>query len=333
MKRILALLLCTLLCTSCTALPAEERAFTVVLGVDRKDATWHVHARIPTYQTGGGYTTLSAEGATLAHALSALDDAAPMHLHLDQLRLLVFSQSLAQSAEFPSALATFSARHDLRMQAAVAVTDAEMPALFEALKPTTGSRLSKSLDVLLATRREQGVIPSDTLADVLRMGERQSPVLLAVSLEGEDITLSGGYPISQEGTATAPLSPEDMQLLSLMQGRLTQGTLNLPETTLRILDTTTDISLSTPTMRTATVRLTLRCDGSALTEEALRRSIATACLGLLNGLSAANCDALGLGRQAMQHMADSAEWHAFDWPARYPEIDWSVSVGVQFPAT
>jgi hypothetical protein len=41
------------------------------------------------------------------------------------------------------------------------------------------------------------------------------------------------------------------------------------------------------------------------------------------------CDALGLGRQAVAHAKDAADWDALDWPARYREIAWTVSVGVE----
>lgn len=328
MKRFL-ILLCLLLCTGCTALPAEERAFAVALGVDHSQDGWQVYARIPTYKSGGGYTTLEGDGDTLTAALASLESASPMHLHLDQLRLLVFSERMARTDALPAALAVFTDRHDLRMQTAAAVTSAEMKSLFEAMEPAAGARLSKSIDVLLETRSQQGTIPDVTLADILRMGERQSPVLIAVQQDGKEVVLSGGWPVGQDGLAAdAPITPEEMRLLSLMQGRLRQGTLVLEDGTARVTDASAECTLLEPTLSTARLRLTLRCPSASLTPEALRQSIATACLQVLTRLAADNCDALGLGRHAMRHMQTMADWHALDWPTRFPQIEWTVSVGV-----
>lgn len=328
MKRLMTLLMCLLL-TGCAALPAEERSFAVALGVAGGTGAWRVYARIPTYRTGGGYTTVSGEGDTLPHALAALDAAAPMQLHLGQLRLLVFSADTARSAEFPAALATLSERHDLRADASLAITEDGLGALMDALKPATGARLSKSLDVLMETRLEQGTVPRAALADVMRMGDRQQPVLMNIALDGKDIAVSGGWPIGSDGSAAWMLTPEEMQLLSLMQGRLRRGVLSLAEGTVRLTDVSADVELSVPTLETASVRLILGISASPLTEEALSQATATACLGLLGRLSAVGCDALGLGRQAVAHAKDAADWDALDWPARYREIVWTVSVGVE----
>ncbi len=328
MKRLMTLLMCLLL-TGCAALPAEERSFAVALGVAGGTGAWRVYARIPTYRTGGGYTTVSGEGDTLPHALAALDAAAPMQLHLGQLRLMIFSADTARSADFPAALAALGDRHDLRADASLAITEDGLGALMDALKPATGARLSKSLDVLLETRLEQGTVPRAALADVLRMDDRQQPVLMNIALDGKDITLSGGWPIGSDGSAAWMLTPEEVQLLSLMQGRLKRGVLSLAEGTVRLTDVSADVELSVPTLETASVRLILGISASPLTEEALSQATATACLGLLGRLSAVGCDALGLGRQAVAHAKDAADWDALDWPQRYREIVWTVSVGVE----
>lgn len=328
MKRLMALLMCLLL-TGCAALPAEERSFAVALGVAGGTGAWRVYARIPTYRTGGGYTTVSGAGDTLPHALAALDAAAPMQLHLGQLRLMIFSADTARSADFPAALATLGDRHDLRADASLAITEDGLGALMDALKPATGARLSKSLDVLMETRLEQGTVPRAALADVMRMGDRQQPVLMNIALDGAEIAVSGGWPIGSDGSAAWMLTPEEVQLLSLMQGRLKRGVLSLAEGTVRLTDVSADVELSVPTLQTASVRLILGISASPLTEEALSQATATACLGLLGRLSAVGCDALGLGRQAIACARSMEDWHELDWPQRYREIVWTVSVGVE----
>ena len=328
MKRMLLLLLCLLL-SGCTALPAEERSFAVALGVDCAEQEWTAYARIPTYQTGGGYVTVSGTGDTLEAALSALDAASPMQLQLGQLRLVVFSARLARSEAFSGALDTLSARHDLRMDAYAVVTAEGMQSLMDALKPATGARLSKSLDVLMETRIKQGTTLPSVLADVLRMGERPQAVLANIGLDGGEAVVSGGWPLNADGRASQLLTPEETQLLALMTGQLTQGTLTLAEGVVRLTSVQVETELALPTMQEASIRLLLRVSEAPLTEKALSHAVATACLGLLNRLSAMGYDALGLGRQAITHVNDMAEWHELDWPTRYRDMDWSVSAGVE----
>lgn len=329
MKRLLTLLLCAQLMTSCTALPAEERSFAVALGVMRVGEEWTVFARTPTYQTGGGYATLQGKGDTLEAALAALDADSPMQLHLGQLRLLVFSAELARTEDFPAALNALANRHDLRLGVSVGVTESDMKALMDAMKPATGARLSKSVDVLVETRIEQGTVLPAVLADVICMGERQSPLLMNVSLDGQAAAISGVWPAGADGRVTEVLSPEETQLLSLMLGQMTTGSLSLTEGTVRLNGAKAETELLLPTMQEASVRLVLRVGASTLAEEALSRAVAAACLGVLNRLSGMGSDALGLARQAITHADDMSDWHGLDWPARYREIEWSVSVGVE----
>ncbi len=329
MRRIVSLVLLLGLLTGCTALPAEERSFAVAMGISGRAGEWTVLARIPTYQTGGGYVTVSGDGDTLSHALAALDAASPMELHPGQLRLVIVAAETARSADFPEVLAWLGERHDLRGSAALAVTQEDLPALMETLEPATGTRLSKSLDLLLETRIQQGSVLSATLAEVLRMGERQQPALMNAALEEGVLTLSGSWPLGADGRVREMLTAEETRLLALMQGRWKQGMLSLTEGVVRLTDASVETELSWPTLEMASVRLTLHTSGSPLTEDALARSVATACLGVLGRLSAMGCDALGLARQAVTHADDMAEWHALAWPEKYREMEWSVSVGVE----
>lgn len=329
MKRLLILFICAMLCTSCAALPTEDRSFAVVLGMERMADAWRLSARIPTYENGGGYTTVTGEGGSVRSAFAALDAASPMELHLGQLRLVVFTAETARSDAMTEALEALADRHDLRGGAYLAVTEADMEPLMDAMKPAAGSRLSKSIDVLTETRAAQGTVIALALAEVFLMGERQQPVLMNMTLEGDAPGLSGVWPVGVDGRASERLTVEETQLLSLMLGRMQQGTLSLQEGALRVHAVHAEAELLLPTLQQASVRLSLRCTDAPLAEEAISRAVATACLGVLNRLSAMNCDALGLGRQAVKHADDMTDWHAMAWKERYRELDWSVSVGVQ----
>ncbi len=329
MKTMLCLLL--LLCTGCTALPAEERAFAVVLHVERPGDAWRTHARVPAYRPGGEYLTVTGEGATLSAALAAMDAAAPMHLHLSQLRLLTVDAALAASGDLSALLHELSDRADMRPQCAVALTEAPADRLMEAWKPAAGERLSKAIDVLLETRIAQGAVLSATLADIIRMGERQSPVLLSLTLKDGAPALSGGYPFSADMRPAAPLADEETALLSLLLGQSKTLRLNLADGSAEVRDASVKLRLS-PDMTSATVELTLRTTASAFTPEGLEARLAESCLALLSRLSAGGCDVLGLGRKAIVHTRDMAGWHDLDWPQRLRNIQWRVSVRCTGPA-
>ena len=324
------LLVLLLLCGACSALPAEERSFAVAIGVSGREGAWILHARVPTYQSGGGYLTVTGRGDSLPHALADLDAAAPMQLHPGQARMVIISADTARSPDFPRVTAWLEQWRELRAGAYLAVTETDMSAFMEALELSTGTRLSKSLDVLLENRLQEGVIPAASLVDVLRMGQRQSPVLVNAVMEEGGLVLSGGWPVGADGRVPeAPLTAAEMQLLSLMQGRLTRGTLSLPEGAVRLTGVSAGLSLSLPTMQSAAVRLVLQTASSPLTGEELSRTVAAACLELLGRLSAMGCDALGLGREAIRHVADMEEWHDLHWPDRLRAMEWAVSVGAE----
>lgn len=344
MKKLLLTVMMFLLCASCTALPAEERSFAVALGVSESEGTWEVYARVPTYQSGGGYLTLTARGNSLSEALAVLDATAPMQMHLGQLRLVVFSKGLAESAAFPGTLAELAMRREFRVQAQVCVTASPVSDIIDQLEPATGSRLSKSLDVLLETRFEQGVIPRAELSEVLRRGERQSWVAINMALEdtaglaqpGMDqsagmqaasgtgkVQFGGGWLIGQDGAANGELTAAEMQLLGLMAGKLNKGMLSLREGTVPMIDASSSVKLHG---NTVACDIALRYGASVMTEAGIQYAVTEACQSVLKKLAAANCDALGIGRQAIRYFPDMTAWHALDWPALYPQLDWQVTV-------
>lgn len=325
MKRLTLLLCALLLCTSCAALPAEERAFAVALCVEKAE-DWRVYGRIPTYQSGGGYLTVTGAGDTFSAALADMDASAPMHLSFAHLRLLAMDAALAETGEVPTILAALAERSDMRMQCALALTDAPLSAVSEALVPAAGARLSKALDLMLEARIEQGTILPATLADVLRMGERQSPVLIVLALEGEELTLSGGYTLTG-----LRLTARETALLSLVLGEAKSLRLTLAEDAAELRDASVQISLSED-FAVASVALTVRTTAASLTSDGLEQALASELAALLSRLSADGCDVLGLGRKAILRADNMAHWHAIAWPQRYRTLRWEVSVGVRGPA-
>lgn len=331
MMRLLCLVMAAaLLCASCTALPAEERAFAVALCVGRADGAWRVHGRIPTYQMGGGYLTVSGEGENLAEAMTAMEAGAPMRVTFSQLRLLVLEEDLARSAALSEALHTLAARPDMHLQCAVALTDKPAKDVAEALKPATGSRLSKGIDVLLESRNEQGTILPAKLADVLRMGERQSPILIALTVEDKEINLSGGYALDGNMMLAQRLTEAETALLSLLLQRPKELFLTLMDGPAQIREASVTTKLAGEDAAAA-VEIKLQIASSSLTAAAVEQFLAAECAALLTRLSRVGCDVLGLARQAVVHARDMAEWHDSTWPARLKEMHWSVSVQAEGP--
>lgn len=344
MRKLFLLAAMLMLCASCTVLPAEERSFAVVLGVSESAGTWEVSVRVPTYQSGGGYLTLTARGNSLSEALALLDATAPMQLHLGQLRLVVFSQGIAESSSFRSVLTELGTRREFRVQAQVCVTEDQVSELIDKLEPATGSRLSKSLDVLLETRAEQGVIPQAALSDVLRRGERQSWVAVNVALEdtagvalpGMDeaaggqsasgtgkVQFGGGWLIGQDGSAHGQLTASQTQLLALMSGKLQKGTLCLKDGTLALISASSKVKLKG---RVVNCGISLRYGSSVMSDAGVQHAVTQACQEVIDRLAAAGCDALGIARQAILGSPDMTTWHGLDWPAAYPQLEWRVTI-------
>lgn len=325
MRRVCCLLLAMLLMTGCAALPEEDRAFAVVLGLDRDGDAWRTWARIPSYQQEGGYLTVSAQGRSLGEAMAQLEAAAPMELHFGQLRMMVFSRALSESGDFPGVMDVMASRNGVRRQAALAVTEHDMASLMDALEPPTGTRLSKSLEAMMAARREQGLIPDATLADLRRMGERQQPVLMGIALE-DGMQLSGGWLLGADGRVQGSLIAADQQLLSLLSGIFRQGTLSLGEGTLTVTEADSRVRLMDGE---AVCSVRLRYTSSSFSEEGAAQRLNDALSALTAKLAAARCDALGLGRQAMMGCADIEAWRRLDWQARYPALRWRFDLQLE----
>ncbi len=320
MKRILILLM-ALCCTSCTALPAEERAFAVVLCIEKNGDNWQVYGRIPGYKTSGEYLTVQGNGGTIRSALADMDVSSPMKVTLSQLRLLVVDAGVTTD----DVLRALAEELDVRSRCLVAVTEEAAADIMEVLVPHTGSRLSKALDLLMESRVEQGVIPDTRLADAMRMGERQTPVFARAALQEGRINLSGAW------AAGEWISPEETALLTLLMGQGKERRLTLPEGIAHVAEAKVKTALDADGTN-ARVKLCADVKTSDMPPDVLEQAVAQVAVNLVSQLSRNGCDALGLGRTMICHAGDMAQWHAWNWPARYRDIRWTVEVSLNSPA-
>lgn len=220
-------------------------------------------------------------------------------------------------------LSDLSGVENLRLHASVAVTEEDTTELAEKLVPENGTRLSKSIDVMVQARHEQGIIPTCAASMLLRFGSRQSPVLCSAESTTEGFLLSGAWLTDADGLVRDFLPPEETQILLLMQGELTRTQLLLPEHAIHLTEASTSIRL---TENTAACRVNLRYDRADLTPQAVSAETAQACLDVLNRLQAAGCDALGLGRKAIWSAWSMSDWRDSDFPARLQNLRWTVEV-------
>lgn len=343
MKRmtVVLLIVCCSVFSGCSMLPGEERAFPVCLGLHHADGTWQACVRISTYAKPGEYMTVSAAGSSLAEVMTLLDASAPIRLHYGQVRLVIFSHELAASDLLTAVLDSLNKLGEFRADAMLCVTEDDLASLMEEMKPASGTRLSKFLEVLLDSRIGQGVIPDTTLGDYRRQGERQSLTLIPIALaddgksaqgmqtlpqnmpDGMKVQLAGAYLVSQEGRVTGQLNAYEHQLLRMMQGKLAKGALTTGEYSLTLLESSAEVRLND---KTALLTVRLRFRHSDQSEDGVREHVTKDVAGVIGKLAAANCDALGLGRQAILASRDWAEWRAIDWPHVYPALEWQVAV-------
>ena len=313
---------------SCTALPAEERSFAVVLGVDGGAEGLTVMARVPVYQSGGGYATLQGHGADIEAALQNLEASAPMHLHTGQLRLVVLTHDLMADGRGAGVIRWLGRQHDVRLQAQAAVTHEDLKILMEAMKPSTGERLSKSVDVLVEARQRQGLAPQAQLADVCRMGHGQTPVLMQLVLHSGAVEVEGGWALDASGLPAVRLDGQEMQLLSLMMGQMKSGELTLAGRSVRVMEASGRAELTGMPPDGATVQFHLVCGEKEGLKNA-QEVLAQQALALVSRLATAGADPLGLGRQAVRQCRDMEQWRELDWTRRVKKIQWRVLAGME----
>lgn len=284
----------TLLLGGCTALPAEERAFAVALGVDRAEDMWQACARIPTYQAGGEYATVWAEESSLEGALAALNASAPMQLHYGQLRLVAVGQSAAEQGALGPVIRLLHRRGDVRGEAALCVTDAPLAQVMEAMSPATGTRLSKSVELLLEARQGMGTIPRPTLDGwLLNDGARQTTPIRLTVLPGDKprVELGGCWLTDASGRTAGSLTPAETQLLGLLCGTWRQGAWMLPGGAVTLTDASRELDLA---QGGGVIRLRLRVRAGAAQAEDVRSMAQEELARLAERLAEAGCDPPGL---------------------------------------
>lgn len=322
----LLLLVCALVCDSCVRLPGEEYAFAVVLALDRnEDDRWQAWVRIPSYQTEGNYTTLTASGTNASEAINRLSSAAPMALHYGQLRMVVLGSRLLENNDLEPVLSELTGHYDLRIDAVPVVSQEAMESLMEGMNPVTGKRLSKSLDILTESRILLGVIPDVTLREYLLFGRQTCTTLPNAVLEDGIVTLSGAWSISPGSVKY--LFPDQMKLIALMNGQMKRGTLNLDSMRIAFSEANAKITLRGDK---AVCKLTLWADERCSPD--VVQALETACSQLVSSLYETGHDVLHLSDRAIRMISSMNDKSYSDFIDRLRSIiSWTINVSIQNP--
>ena len=179
--RILPLLAALLLLGGCSHhAQVENQAFLLVMGLDRaEDGGIEMCAQIPRIagnsqsadgeQGSGGsanYAMMSATGASYEEALERLDWISPRDLNPAQLKLVVISRDLAESADCPTLINHISQTERLFTATRVVICEGCAKDFVSAIQPTVGTRLSTDISAMFDHYIGRGFIPRSRLADM-----------------------------------------------------------------------------------------------------------------------------------------------------------------------
>lgn len=330
MKKLAILLCAVLLCQSCAVLPAEERSFVVTLCIGKEDGQFVLAARVSGYHQPGDYLTIEAKGETLTKALASLDAASPMRLHYGQVRMVILCRKPDTLGALTPILNELSDIPEFRTDAVLCVSQEKPKSVSDAMNPLTGTRLSKSIDVLLESRVEQGVIISQTIGQILRMGNRQSPTAMRIQInkaekpdDKDTIKLEGAWLIDQNGFVRTSLDAGETQILSLLMGQLKKGEVILDKASITVVQASSKLGVD---QGIAAMTLNIRHGNVAQRDETIRLYMEQAAGSVLEKLAQSNCDALGLARCVIRQCKTESDWDVLNWRELYPCLQWKVSV-------
>ncbi len=333
----LLLLLCLLL-TGCDSVRLDRQAMVLCLALDEQEGKLLLTARFPKLSQGGGeYATLAVKGDTLPGALEQLRAATPFILNYTNVRLIALSEELARQTDLLTILEPLLMLHGMDGGAGVLVARGSAGDLIDALQPDFGNRLSKHIELDIATQVAQGFIPRAALAQVVRdlLGGRQDPLLLLGAVNPSNVqsgqqseqSSSGS---NDEGGASPAFSqagqmeeksdnPAEIQGAALTSGGRVVGVLSGEEMQCVALlqKSSLRVHVGDVMQLQAVVRLS-----SAKGDAALQAQLED----ILQLLKAMQSDPLAYEEIAARAFLTDREWAAYDFASRYRSASVAVRV-------
>lgn len=307
-----------------------------------------------------GYIVMSATAPSCLRALTLLSATTPRTVNLSQLREIVISRTLAETDATLTILREIHAMYRANGEAVVVVTPDDAGDFIRRQRAILGVRLSKYLEVLFEHFSRLDVIPPGAqLASVIEAMESDiadAAVVYAAGNTFDSTLVLPGAPDTDRlpghlprtspaeneylGSAlfsgprmTGVLTGEETGLLCLMMGRQQQRTVVIDGTQYgTTVRTRVRRALGRPDgALTVSVRMTLtRAAGEGGSPPGvIAAQIEQRCVGVLQKLQAASCDAVGFGRIAIRSAPDVPAWEARSWPEEYGRLPVRVTADVR----
>ena len=358
------------LCGCSTTGEVENQAYALVLGVETAEAGGiALTIRIPRIgKTGSNsegqesepYLVLSAEGDGYAQALEHLQWAAARELNLSHLKLIIVSESLAESEAFPRLIRAIAETRHLYTTAGFVVCEGSAKDFIEGQETILGTRLSSEITAMFKHYASHGAIPSASFADLYfaTLSGLSDPAAIRGFLDegeapqsDEAAAIIGGSPdamrrtaqtasarqylgaaVFRDGRLAARLDAADTLYLNLLTSRLdsfayacdgkayTLSCVRCPGCRVTVDGGDVDIAVS----------LWLTCEEDATREalNAVAQSLKGELEGMIRRCQQMDIEPFGFAERAAMRFLTVEDWRRFDWRARYPAARVSVAAHI-----
>jgi len=353
MKRLLVLLFCLPLLSSCSFVTLERQIYPICMSIDQtEDGQFLIGIQAPRASASqtASYEILTAAAHTFPEALRTLSASTPYPLNFSQIRLCLVGYPLASTSHLRPLLRTVLELPSMRPDCYVSVAVGSAIEVMQQQKPDFGMRLSTHLSLMLDRMKTENLLPDSTLNACVRdMGDdRSDPVigLCAVNprLVPEEKQAQKEGQNSQSGASSTPAFAlgEPWSDAILPEGILSGIAPHTSQNPVEYLGAAAVSNGRVSGMLTADqVQMLLRLSGEAtlkvsreanqlqihLKKESPLSQSTDAVYELAGTLQALNCDALLFGCIASTAFGTDEAWAAYDFDSRYPHMQ--VWVGVE----
>ena len=361
MKRILILLMTACLLTGCSASThIENQAHAVSIGFDLEEDEIRMSVQVPTIggkspESEGGtgavsYSIYSAAGSDFPSAYSLLTATIPEKLNLTQLKIIVISQSLAESEEFFPVLTEIMRVYELSAAATVIVSRTSALEMLKNQRTLIGTHLSVSMPAMLENYEKSGYIPLTSLSALYAgmkgaystqkaalgsVSEDSAPgSLIAGTLnrEGENKNEYMGCALFGREKMLGVLNGYETQLMRLLEGK------RVKISSVQGFSSVSAEPLGKPRAEIRTsggrtrIRILLEIGATSLftppdTEE-IKNKLTSDIAGVIGKCQRLGAEPFGFAEIHARQYKTNAEWAQSDWLKRFSEADISVSVNV-----
>ena len=359
MKRLWILLLCACFLSGCSASTRiENQAHAVSIGLDLEGGEIRMSAQVPTIggespKGEGGvsavsYSVYSAVGRDFPSAYALLTATIPEKLNLTQLKIIVISQSLAESDEFHPLLTEIMRSYELSAAATVIVSRSTALEMLKNQRTLIGTHLSVSMPAMLENFEKSGYIPITNLSALYAgmngtystqkaaLGsvseDAVSGSLIAGTLnrDGENKNEYMGCALFGREKMVGVLNGYETQLMRLLEGK------RVKLSSVRGFSTVSAEPLGRPRADILTeggktrIRVSLAIGATPLDAppdaEALKNRLTSDIAGVIGVCQRLGVEPFGFAETAAKRYRTTAEWEKSDWLRQFREADISVSV-------